>query len=192
MKNAASLIHNNLPKLRKAFAALRTSEVLVGVPQEKTERNDSNAKTPINNATIAYLMDNGSPANNVPARPFMRPGIEAAKRKIVAEFGLTAKDVLHDPKIDPTRNFNKIGLNSCILNSGHNQQGIPPELKPATIAARRRARGTKSRRKSELAYMKAIAAGMEPEVAQSAAGITPLVNTGQLRNSITYTIRRKK
>lgn len=67
---------------------------------------------------------------------------------------------------------------------------IPPPLKPRTIRDRRKSRGTKTRRPNEDLYLSLIAQGVEPGVAQDQAGIISLINTGQLRNSITYVVKK--
>jgi hypothetical protein len=60
------------------------------------------------------------------------------------------------------------------------------------IDGRKYARGTKSRRESEEAYLGLIAKGMDPGAAQADAGIVSLINTGQLRNSITSVVRNTR
>jgi hypothetical protein len=47
-------------------------------------------------------------------------------------------------------------------------------------------------RASEIRYLDLVANGMSAADAQGATGIRPLINTGQLRNAITYAIREKK
>ena len=73
------------------------SAVLAGFPQDKDEpREDADGNpSPITNAGIAYSMDKGMPEQNVPARPFMIPGIESVQDKIVGGMettGLAALD----------------------------------------------------------------------------------------------------
>ena len=86
--------------------------------------------------------------------------------------------------------LNRAGLAAQNAIRGVITEGIPPPLKPETIKNRARARGTKSMRKGEKEYMKRIAEGATPAEAQASVGITPLVNTGQLRNSITYVVKK--
>ena len=161
-------------------------DVLVGVPQAKTARPDD----PINNATLAYIHDNGAPASNVPARPFMRPGITRATPAIRAEFKIAASAVLTGNEGLVNASLNRAGLAAQNAIRAVITEGIPPPLKPETIAARKYGRKTASRRKGEKEYMKQIAEGATPAEAQASVGITPLVNTGQLRNSITYVVKK--
>src|SRR5246127_1204861 len=55
----------------KAISQLAGKDVLVGIPDSAPERTD----TPITNAQIGYIQETGSPANNLPARPFLIPGV---------------------------------------------------------------------------------------------------------------------
>jgi len=165
MKNAAQLLVNKLPKLKVSFAKLTQNEVLVGVPAEKTDRkfDPSEPKQDINNATLAYLNDKGSPANNIPARPFMELGIESQKTNIVKDMQAGAKSALSadDSAVDKT--LNKVGLRAQ-LGIRNAIQEITPGPAEATLKARKR-KGFK--------------------------GEKALIVTGQLRNSINYVIRRK-
>lgn len=186
MQNPAKLITNKLPKMLAAFDALVQKDVLVGVPRAKTARSDE----PINNATLAYIHDNGAPASNVPARPFMRPGIKRAEKQIAAEFKIAASAVLTGNEGLVNACMNRAGLAAQNAIRAVITEGIAPPLKPETIAARKYGRKTKSMRKGEKEYMKEIAQGATPAEAQASVGITPLVNTGQLRNSITYVVKK--
>lgn len=161
MKNAARLLINKLPNLKANFAKLTANDVLVGVPAETTGRKDDD---PISNATIAYLMDKGSPANNIPARPFMEPGIADAKDKIVGFFKTAAKKALDKDDGAIERGLDKAGLAAQASIRNKINSGIPPALSDKTLAARRK---------------------------RGRTGEVPLVDTGQLRNSINYVIRKK-
>jgi len=195
-RNIVKLIINKLPKAKASFAQLSKKDVLVGVPSDDDARTSKpGEKSSMNNATIAYIQDNGSPAANIPARPFMVPGIEAVKSQIVSRFKGAAQDVLSlkdnaPERIDKT--LNAVGLITQSSIRSVIGQGIPPPLAPSTIASRFRSRGTKTRRKGEEKYLDLIAGGADPADAQSEAGIIALVNTGQLRNSINYVIRDKR
>lgn len=185
MTNAAKLIKNNLPKLKMALEKTVSREVLVGVPADKTSREESG----VNNATLAYVHDNGSPARNIPAREFMRPGVEAAKEPIAEQFKIAAEQALEGHSSDIP--LHKAGLLAQASIRARLDSNIAPALKPETIKNRRKSRGTKSMRKGEKHYMQLLEAGATPEEAQGIAGIVALENTGQLRNSINYVVRTK-
>jgi len=158
--NATKLIKDDLKRLMRVSAALTDSNIFVGVPSEETSREEGE----MNNATLAYIHDRGAPANNIPARPFLEPGIDQVVDKIAEQMKKGAQAVMGGNQSQLDQVLNRTGLiaqNSVrkLINSG-----IAPELAPSTILARRRAGKTRTK---------------------------PLIDTGQLRNSIIYVIRRK-
>jgi len=160
-KNATSMIVNKFTKITKLVNTLTEQYIYAGVPSDKDSRID---ESEVNNAILAYINDRGSPANNIPARPFMEPGIELAKDKINAQLKKAGQYALDGKKSEMEQAFHRAGLiaqNSIrsVINAG-----IRPELAPGTLAARRRAGKTRTK---------------------------PLIDTGQLRNSIIYAVRRK-
>jgi len=146
-----------LQELRAALAAVRDSEVLVGIPQEKIHRK----KGKINNASLMYIMTHGSPIRNIPARPVIEPAIEAAgnKERIAAELKDAATAYLErDPQraIDFLNRAGIAGMNASKRWFTDARNAWEPD-KPATIKRKGSAR--------------------------------PLIDTGQLRKSITFVVR---
>lgn len=180
MKNAAKKIQDSLPRLRGAFALLTTKDVLVGVPKDETARKDGE----MNNATLAYIHDNGAPASNIPARPFMKPGIESVKGKIVENHKTMAKRALKGDTDAINRGMTRTGLMAQSAIRKAINDGVPPPLKESTLKARIRAKTAVKGAKAELASRQGGGiAGM--------ANAKPLVATGQLRNSINFVVRKK-
>lgn len=180
-----SLVTDNLPALMRSLADLVKRDVLVGVPESTAARDGT-----INNATLAYIHDNGSPASNIPARPFMVPGIRGAQDRIAGRLKGAAFAALDGKPAIVEQQLTAAGVAAVSGIRGVIRAGIDPALSPATVAARRHSRQASSMRKGEKTYLAHIASGMGAAEAQSAAGITPLVNTGALRASITYLIRK--
>ena len=182
MKNAARLLINKLPHLRSAVSQLAKRDVLVGVPSEETERKESDEKQPMTNATLAYIHDNGSPAGNIPARPFMQPGIEAAKPKLTAQFKSAAQGALSGGDVELS--LNRAGLVAQASIRNEINQGIGPALADSTLRARIRNRTSIKGAKAELER--------RAETGISGTDLAkPLIATAQLRNSIHYVIRSK-
>lgn len=166
MKSGLTVTKDATSALTKALAALTQDRVLVGVPAQNADREPEPGEAgEINNATLAYIQNNGSPAANIPARPFMEPGIADVKDKIVRTYKAGAQAVMDKPATDVSVIHEKVGL----IAQGAIQERIidgPFEpLKPATLAARRRAGHT---------------------------GDKPLNVSGQLRRAITYVVRSAK
>lgn len=177
-KNPAKMIVNKLPKVKIAFDRLSDQEVLVGIPDDKNERKEGE----MNNATLGYIHNYGSPANNIPARPFMEPGIKAAKDKIVAllKSGAQKATEANDAAIEQA--LNKVGLIASSSIKNIITAGIPPTLKWSSVKARIRNKTAVKGAKKALE-----AGGLQPNMGD----VKPLIATGQLRNSITYVLRRK-
>ncbi|MBU9534714.1 hypothetical protein KTE49_30225, partial [Burkholderia multivorans] len=58
---------DRLDEVLKSISGLMQKEVLVGVPDSTAGRKDEGE--PLSNAEIGYILEHGSPANNIPERP---------------------------------------------------------------------------------------------------------------------------
>lgn len=158
MSNSAKKLVDRFADIKLNLAKLSRTEVLVGVPQDKNTRKDE-----MSNAAIAYINDKGSPAQNIPARPFMEPGVQEASPKISKQMMMAANKALTDPE-EANVHLNRAGLIAQNSIRAKINSNIGPVLAEATLAARRR---------------------------RGRTGTNTLVDTGQLRNSITYVVRKK-
>lgn len=163
----------------KALEKLTRRDVLVGVPGDTADR-DQDEYGPMNNPTLAYIHDNGSPAQNIPARPFMAPGIEAARERISTGLGKAASAALDDRDDLAMRHLERVGLAAQSSIRRYISTGNFAPLAAATLRARA-ARG----RKGALLELASRAAGNAP----SNESARPLIDSGQLRRSINYVIR---
>lgn len=164
----------------KALGSLIKTDVLVGIPESETERESQDEP---NNATLAYIHEHGSPINNIPARPFLVPGVADAKGKYRPRLIKAAQLALEGKTKDALKQMEAAGIIAeqgakTKINSG---DFVP--LADATVAARAR-RG----RKGAAAELERRASGL-PAGTDLAK---PLIDTGQLRNSITHVVREKK
>jgi len=181
MKKALVKLKDILPEVKVRMSSLTSKEVLVGVPQDKTTRKEDG----MTNAALAYIHDNGSPAGNIPARPFMRPGIAEAKSEVIRRMKQGAAKILRGEEGAEDATLMAVGLAAQAKIRAAINAGIPPALADSTLRARiRNRKGVKGAR-AELASRKA---GNLPSLTLA----KPLVNTGQLRNSINFVIRGKK
>ena len=138
--------------------AMLGKQVLVGIPDANAGRKDG----AITNAALGYIHENGSPARNIPARPFLIPGVAAVKAKTVSILKRAAEDGLENPSaVDKGLNAAGLVAVASVKNRIRNGEGFAP-LSEATIAERKR---------------------------KGAKGTKPLIRTGQLLNSITYVVR---
>lgn len=74
-------LKNALPEVKKAVEKLTKKAVYIGVPAESAERAGG-----ISNAELSYIHEFGAPANNLPARPHLRPGVERILPEAVKEL----------------------------------------------------------------------------------------------------------
>lgn len=183
MKSAAQMVVNNLPKLKASLKKMVENAVFVGVPSETANvRNELQDTSPINNATLAYIHQNGSPAQNIPARPFMTIGIDNAKEPALAQLKKAAGDQLEKTdSANVTRGLKLAGQIAENAIKAAINSSIAPQLADSTLRARAR-RG----RKGAIAELKSRQEGNEP----STENARTLVDTGAMRNSIKYVIRK--
>lgn len=196
MKNPVKMRVDHVAAIRRAIKSLKKSDVLVGIPQADNERHDEDNKSTMGNAAIGYIMEFGAPEKNIPARPFLNPGVKGAADKIAPQMRRAGRAALDRDTGTMDQALSRAGLIGQNAVRAKITEGPFVPLAPSTIRARKYGRGTKSTRKSELAYRElaeagAQAAGMSESEMQDAAGIRPLINTGQLRNSISYVVRKK-
>lgn len=152
-------------EIEKAIKALVKRKVLIGIPDSAAERKpEPGGSSAPSNSTIGYVMEFGEPSLNIPARPFLVPGVVAAKEKIVARMRKTGEAVLSGDldALDP--GLMAAGLIGQSAVKAKITQGPFEPLAERTLAARR---------------------------ARGRTGEKPLVDTGQLRQAVTYVIREK-
>jgi hypothetical protein len=182
--NRVSIVKDDVGKVFASLRELLGKQVLIGVPEDK-----QHAGTSITNATIAYVMEFGSPAQNIPARAFLVPGVEKARANALNQIRKAADAALSQ---DPKAAMQHLAYAGMVGAESVRQEILTGDfapLSPATIRARARARGDKTRRENEIGYLNMVASGIDPGAAQSEAGIRPLINTGELFRSITYVVR---
>lgn len=158
MKSNVRIIRDDVNNVITNIQAMVGKRVLIGIPDENAGRNDG----PITNAALGYIHENGSPARNIPARPFLIPGVEEAAPKAIDAMQNFAAQALTDPAaVDKGLNAAGLIAQSAVKNRIRNSVDFAP-LSKKTIAQR---------------------------VANNKSGTKPLIRTGQLLNSITYVIR---
>jgi hypothetical protein len=144
--------------IRKAVQALTEQDVYIGIPEDKTSRNSGDG---ISNAMLGYIHEFGAPANNLPARSALLPGIKDIQEDAAALLKGAAASALDGNVAAVEQTFNKIGLlgqNSVRAKFVDNEW--PALLNPSQ---KRQKRGA----------------------------LNPLLDTGQLRKAYTYTVRKR-
>lgn len=156
-----TITKDDVAKVLANIQQMAGKEVLVGIPAEKTARKGD----PITNASLGYIHEHGSPARNIPARPFLVPAVKNASNKIASAMkGLAAQATTDAAAVDKALNAGGLVAQSAVKKQIVSQEGFTP-LKAGTLAARKR---------------------------KGFQGDKALIRTGQLLNSISYVVREKK
>jgi hypothetical protein len=182
------VLKDEVDDVLKSLHTLIGTSVVVGVP-ENSERESGHDF--IQNAMIAYVMEFGSPLHNVPARPFLVPGTMKAVPKMIPLLEKAAVFAANKQPDAARAQFDLVGALGVASVRTEISTGSFVPLQPATIAARAAARG-EPRSRNEERYLAYVAGGVPAGVAQQMAGIQPLVNSGELRDSINYSVVKGK
>ena len=173
---------DNVEALLEKMRRLTDTEVFVGIPEEKGDRQEG----AMTNAQLAYIHEFGSPAANIPARPFIHPGIRKAKSAITAIMKKGAQEALSSKDKNAGMDvFEKVGMTArnFVVREITNPDPAFAPLKAGTVRARLR-KTAAGRRK-----LKTLTKDGLKQWAQG--NIKPLIDTGQLRAAITYVVRKR-
>lgn len=139
---------------------------MVGVPAEEALRKpEPGEPSNVNNAMLAYIHENGLIEMGIPARPFLRPTITALKGQIVEAFKRLALNALRGNPDAVQKGLHALGLFVSTAVKLKINTGPFKPLAERTLAMRR---------------------------ARGRLGTKPLIDTGQLRNSISYVVKKIK
>lgn len=160
---------------RKVIHRLKTGRfqkyhLSVGVIKENADRKEGD----INNAVLAYIQENGT--NTIPPRPFMRSAFEAALDEVKLK------------NYDWGRYLDKLGKVSVKKMREEIYGGIPPPLADETLELRLQNPDLSPLARS-LTHEEISARAMGAPHSMHAI---PLIATGQLYNSLGYTVEKTK
>jgi len=153
---------DKIGKVAKAMNFMMENEVYVGISDETTTREKGE---PVTNAELLFIHTNGSPVNNIPARPVIEPAIKDDKErlsKMMESAFLTAEKGDTEGALRKLKLAGMRAQNVCRAWFVNPKNGWPPNS--PGVAARKRAKGSTNPK--------------------------PLIDTGELRKSITYFVRR--
>jgi hypothetical protein len=151
----------DIDKIFKDLKALERTEVLVGIPDANTDRPNGQ---PITNAALGYIHENGSAAANIPARPWLIPGILNEENKIVGYLRKGADGALNGNYNEAVRYMGFAGTTARDSAKAMINSNIQPALAASTLLARRRRGVTRT---------------------------NTLIDTGAMRNSVNYIVSKK-
>ena len=160
MKSGLTIRADTAQSILDALKTLANKDVLVGIPESKDERDDGD----IGNAAIGYINENGSPAQNIPPRPHLKPGVKSVEQDFMPHLKAAAQRALEGNAEGAVTSLDRAGT---VAANGVKRYititGFTP-LADATIANRLR---------------------------RGRTGNKPLIDTGEYRRSITHVVRDK-
>lgn len=164
-KGSATVVitQDRLPEMEKGLKQLADFEVLVGIPEEKTDREEVPDIGPVTNAELAFIHTHGSPMRNIPPRPIIEPAIEDSEnsKAISEDLKLAIQAALDGDRAKTISQLNKAGISAqnAVRDWFTNPRNNWAPNSPRTIAKKKSDR--------------------------------PLIDTGQLRKAISYVVRKK-
>lgn len=170
--------NGGLPAVAAAAKALAKASVYIGIPKGAdgdSRRDDKRTTGGPANCVLGWIHEKGSPAANIPARPFLIPGVKSAEGTIRSGFNAAGKAALAGdiPAMDAL--LERTGIQTVSAVKNYLQTADLQPLKLSTIENRFRSRATKTMRPEEM-----------PGADHS--GIRPLVNTGSLRDALQHMV----
>lgn len=169
-----------LDDLEAILTELGKRAILVGIPQEKNPRSDG-----VTNSMIGYVHEFGSPAQNIPARPHLIPGVQAALPEITNRLNAAVSTALKGGSADAVDIFfeqaGQMAVNSvrAVIRAG-----IPPPIKPETVLGRTTGHSRRRQATPRGTWTRAARAELV------AGDVTPLIDTASYINSITYVVKK--
>lgn len=159
-----SLAIKNFVNNGKAIKFMKETAVYVGIPQEESSREESGEVT---NAELLFIHTNGSPVNNIPPRPVIEPAIKDDAERLSSMMKKASKLVFEGNKAEAIKQLKLTGMRGQNVSRAwfvNEKNGWPPNS-PSVY-----------RRKLE----------------KDSTDPKPLIDTGELRKSITYVVQTKE
>ena len=164
-KGKVSIIEEakNYNNLINAIKFIKQNEVYVGISDATTIREEE-TRDEITNAELLFIHTNGSPINNIPPRPVIEPAVKNDSDRLSKMMKQAFNLALSGNKTAALDALKRTGMraqNVCRAWFTNSENGWPPNS-PAIAEAKRR---------------------------KGAENPRPLIDTGELRKSITYFVR---
>lgn len=160
MKSGLTIRADAAQGILDALKTLANKDVLVGIPESKDSRDDGE----FGNAGIGYINENGSPQQNIPARPHLKPGVRSVEQDYLPHLKAAAQKALEGNAEGAITSLDRAGT---VAANGVKRYititGFTP-LSDVTLAQRRK---------------------------RGRTGNKPLIDTGEYRRSITHVVRDK-
>ncbi len=140
VKTGVTVNVNKVPEVLSALRFLSTNRVMVGIPSTKNEREDEDGNSsPIGNAAIGYIQEKGDPGMNLPARPWLVPGVATVNDQTTKRLKAAGNAALSGNRKKAEDQYTAIGLTAqrAVQRYIRNSSNFAP-LSDRTLAARKR------------------------------------------------------
>lgn len=154
----------NFQRMMGTLNKMMENEVYVGIADDTTEREADD--TGVTNAELLFIHTNGSPVNNIPPRPVIEPAIYNDKDRLADMMKKAAQLFMEGRDEEAIKQLQRVGMRGQNVSRKwfvDEKNGWPPNA-PAVREAKIRKGST------------------DPK---------PLIDTGELRKSITYFVKTK-
>lgn len=179
MPDNVTITLDRVGDIEKAVRELARVRVLVGIPQDAAYRSGKDGNLVrtgnIDNATLGYIHERGSPIRGIPARPFLFPGVENSRDQWQPHMAAAARAAFEGKTAAMDQSLTRAGLVAVAAVKMRIRSNIPPPLAMATVRARRRRSPGSSYRRKATTPQQAIA----------------LIDTAQMINALTSVVERR-
>lgn len=154
----------NFQRMMNTLNKMMENKVYVGIADDTTEREADD--TGITNAELLFIHTNGSPVNNIPPRPVIEPAIYNDKDRLADMMKKAAQLFMEGRDEEAIKQLQRVGMRGQNVSRKwfvDEKNDWPPNA-PAVREAKIRKGST------------------DPK---------PLIDTGELRKSITYFVKTK-
>lgn len=172
----------------RAINRMTRTDVMVGIPEEDALRDATpEDPNPPTNALLGYVHEHGDPSRNLPARPFLVPGVEESKEQWIKTLETAAILAFRGDEAGMRAALGRAGQRAVTaVQEVIRRQDFAP-LAPSTIEERIRKIAVINPKLAEK-YSK-----MSPseKIQFESDNITILIDTGSMFRAITWVLRDK-
>lgn len=184
---AVRITKDALSALLKNMQALTGHRVLIGIPGDGLMRKDVHEPT---NVELGFIHEFGSPAANIPPRPFLIPGVESGRARYIALMKAGARKTINPEsggEAAAMATLTSVGLAGQRAVRRYMMTAQFTPLAPRTIA-KRVARWRRGNGRPRTVITGVVWTNSN---IPNPSSWRPLIFTGQLRNAVTYVLERK-
>lgn len=170
MKSGMRVTVDRMKEVLNIIQEFESTIVLVGIPSEEAGRGEG----AVTNTELGRIHEYGAPAAGIPPRPFLEPGVSDARDEAAALFAEGASAALDGDRSAMRRSLSRAGEVAVkTVQARFNNNNWAPLTEAALRSRARRHKYLKKKGKLQ-------------------ANAQPLIDTGKLRRSITYVLRKVK